>query len=77
MALSETESKITFFDIKRMGSFMDNRKEWALCRDELVSVIVSLGFPGEFGDQIAKQLGSPKAIQRMIRYLCRRSEHRY
>ena len=48
---------------------MDNRKEWALCRDELVSVIVSLGFPAEFGDQIAKQLGSPKAMQRMCGYL--------
>ncbi|WP_049962546.1 hypothetical protein [Oribacterium sp. FC2011] len=48
---------------------MDNHKEWTLCRDELVSVIISLGFPGEFGDQIAKQLGSPKAMQRMIRYL--------
>ena len=48
---------------------MDNRKEWTLCRDELVSVIISLGFPGKFGDQIAKQLGSPKAMQRMIGYL--------
>ncbi len=48
---------------------MDNRKEWALCREELVSVIVSLGFPAEFGNQIAKQLGSPKAMQRMCGYL--------
>ncbi|MCR5007703.1 MAG: hypothetical protein K6A76_03885 [Oribacterium sp.] len=48
---------------------MDNRKEWALCRDELVSAIVNLGFPGEFGDQIAKQLGSPKAMRRMCGYL--------
>lgn len=48
---------------------MDNRKEWKLFRDELVSAIISLGFPGEFGDQIAKQLGSPKAMQRMCSYL--------
>ena len=48
---------------------MDNRKEWALCRDELVSIIISLGFPTEFGDQIAKQLGSPKAMRRMCGYL--------
>ena len=48
---------------------MDNRKEWVLCRDELVSTVVRLGFPGEFGDQIAKQLGSPKAMDRMTSYL--------
>jgi len=48
---------------------MNNRREWSICRDELVSAIVSLGFPGEFGDQIAKQLGSPKAMQRMTGYL--------
>ena len=48
---------------------MDNHKEWTLYRDELVSVIISLGFHGEFGHQVAKQLGSPKAMQRMIGYL--------
>ena len=48
---------------------MDNRKEWALCRDELVSTIVSLGVPVEFGDQIAQQLGSHKAMQRLTGYL--------
>ena len=51
------------------GDYMNNRREWSICRDELVSAIVSLGFPGEFGDQIAKQLGSPKAMQRMTGYL--------
>ena len=48
---------------------MDNRREWSICRNELVSTIISLGFPGEFGDQIAKHLGSPKAMQRMTGYL--------
>ena len=28
-----------------------------------------LGFPGELGEQIAKQLGSPKAMDRMLAYL--------
>ena len=54
---------------QRNGVHMDNRREWSIYRDELVSAIVSLGFPGEFGNQIAKQLGSPKAMQRMCKYL--------
>ena len=48
---------------------MDYRKQWARNCDELVQVIRSLGFPDELGVQIAKMLGSPKAMQRMIGYL--------
>jgi len=48
---------------------MDYRKQWARSCDELVQVIQSLGFPDELGLQIAKMLGSPKAMQRMIGYL--------
>lgn len=43
--------------------------EWISARDELVRSIVSLGFPEELGDEIAKNLGSPKAMQRMNAYL--------
>ena len=31
--------------------------------------IESLGFPAELGEAIAKHLGSPKAMERMISYL--------
>lgn len=48
---------------------MDNRKEWARSQDELVNAIIHLGFPEELGIQIAKQLGSPKAMNRMLGYL--------
>jgi len=48
---------------------MDTRREWARSRDELVMAIRSLGFPDELGEQIAKMLGSPKAMQRMMGYL--------
>ena len=48
---------------------MDYRKEWAKSCDELVQAIRSLGFPDELGVQIAKMLGSPKAMQRMMGYL--------
>ena len=47
----------------------DNQREWIRARDELVREIKSLGFPEELGQQIAKQLGSPKAMSRMMGYL--------
>lgn len=46
-----------------------DQKEWALTRDELVHSIVELGFPKELGNEIAKTLGSPKAMRRMNAYL--------
>ena len=47
----------------------DNRMEWARKRDELVDAVKRLGFPRELGEQVAKQLGSPKAMDRMLAYL--------
>ena len=48
---------------------MDSRYEWARARDELVKNIEKLGFPAELGEQIAQNLGSPKAMERMNAYL--------
>lgn len=48
---------------------MDGRYEWARARDELVRNIERLGFPAELGEMIAKNLGSPKAMERMNAYL--------
>ena len=42
---------------------------WAQARDRLAGTITSLGFPEEFADLLAKQLGSPKAIDRMTDWL--------
>ena len=47
----------------------DNKKEWARSADKLISAIEELGFPKELGREIAKQLGSPKAMDRMCAYL--------
>ena len=47
----------------------ENQMEWSRKRDELVSAVKQLGFPKELGEQIAKQLGSPKAMDRMLAYL--------
>ena len=47
----------------------DNQRQWSGKRDELVKAVRQLGFPKELGEQIAKQLGSPKAMDRMLAYL--------
>ena len=48
---------------------LSNQKQWARTRDELVRAIEELGFPAELGEAIARHLGSPKAMERMIAYL--------
>ena len=44
-------------------------EEWVRTRNCLVETITQLGFPRELGTEIAKNLGSPKAMNRMISYL--------
>ena len=46
-----------------------NQKLWALSRNDLAKAVAALGYPVEFADLLAKQLGSPKAIDRMASYL--------
>ena len=46
-----------------------NQRMWAQARDRLAGTITSLGFPEEVADLLAKQLGSPKAIDRMTDWL--------
>ena len=46
-----------------------DQREWSRTRDELIDAVTFLGFPKELGDAMAKNLGSPKAMRRMIAYL--------
>ncbi len=46
-----------------------NQRMWAWSRDRLAAAVSSLGYPEEFADLLAKQLGSPKAIDRMTSYI--------
>ena len=46
-----------------------NQREWAWSRDRLAKAVSVLGYPEEFADLLAKQLGSPKAIDRMTSYV--------
>ena len=47
----------------------DNQQEWLTTKQRLVAAVKQLGFPEELGEQMAKQLGSPKAMERMLSYL--------
>ena len=47
----------------------DAAQIWTRSKEELVRTVVSLGFPSELGDAVARHLGSPKAIDRMTAYL--------
>ena len=46
-----------------------NRLEWSMAKSDLCREILSLGFPREFADLLAKELGSPRAMGRMAAYL--------
>ena len=46
-----------------------NRLEWSMAKADLCREVLSLGFPVEFGNLLAKELGSPRAISRMTAYL--------
>ena len=45
------------------------QRNWADARDRLAAAVRSAGFPGELADLLAKELGSPKAIDRMTSWL--------
>ena len=51
------------------ADLIDHKSEWASTKERLVNEIAGLGMLGELGELIAKQLGSPKAMNRMISYL--------
>lgn len=46
-----------------------NQRIWAFSRNQLAKAAASLGYPEELADLLAKQLGSPKAIDRMTSWL--------
>ena len=47
----------------------ENQLLWTETRDELVRSVERLGFPAQLGEAVARHLGSPKAMERMIAYL--------
>ena len=46
-----------------------NQRMWAQARDRLAHAVTALGFPGELADLLARQLQSPKSIDRMTSWV--------
>ncbi len=46
-----------------------NQRAWSMARSRLGAAVASLGYPEEFADLLARQLGSPKAIERLAGYM--------
>ena len=47
----------------------EDQRIWAQSRSELVQAVASLGYPAELADLMARELKSPKAIDRMASYV--------
>ena len=52
-----------------------NQILWSRARDDLVSAVVGLGFSAELADLLARELGSPKAMDRMASYIRQAHPH--
>ena len=46
-----------------------NQHLWAQARDRLVAAVTGIGFSAELAELMARQLGSPRAIDRMTSYV--------
>jgi hypothetical protein len=49
--------------------------EWSAAKERLVQTVVQQGFREDLGEAIARNLGSPKAMERMISYLINVKPH--
>ena len=47
----------------------DEQKTWIIAKNRMMDALIGLGFPEALGDQIIRNLGSPKAMDRMTSYL--------
>ena len=48
---------------------MDEQRNWIIAKKRMMDALTRLGFPEALGDQIVRNLGSPKAMERMTSYL--------
>lgn len=52
-----------------MGTSADERQHREQARKQLIDAVEQLGYPAEFGEVIAHELGGEKSMRRMIAYL--------
>ncbi len=46
-----------------------DRSEWSSAGAQLLEAVMKLGFSKELGEEMAKNLGSPKAMERMKSFI--------
>jgi hypothetical protein len=47
----------------------EDQKKWIIAKGRMMDAMKGLGFPEALGEELAKNLGSPKAMDRMTSYL--------
>ena len=47
----------------------EDQKQWIIARGRMMKAMKDLGFPEALGDELVKNLGSPKAMDGMTSYL--------
>ena len=47
----------------------EDQKKWIIAKGRMMDAMRNLGFPEALGDELVKNLGSPKAMDRMTSYL--------
>ena len=47
----------------------EDQKKWVIAKGRMMDAINRLGFPEALGEELVKNLGSPKAMDRMTSYL--------
>ena len=52
-----------------------NQYLWTQARDRLVAAVTGIGFSAELAELMARQLGSPRAIDRMTSYIYQAHPH--
>ena len=47
----------------------DYQREWSEARDRLRKAVTTLGYPSDLADLLAKEIGSPRGIDRLTSYI--------
>ena len=47
----------------------EDQKKWVIAKGRMMNAMKGLGFPEALGEELVKNLGSPKAMDRMLGYI--------
>ena len=48
----------------------EQQQQFSAARERLIQAVTTIGFPAELAELCAKQIGSPKGIDRLTSYVC-------